>query len=141
MPPTPRLLIVRFGPWSAEKCRATATDQFEDDLAEGRDGRYGISVFGAEVAAGESVDDALLRICKEAPCNGKKVATLWADELPDWTAQVDQPPPHHYLLGEGDLSALPDVDSLALMWSENKRNNPAFGREVEGHGQNSPGSR
>lgn len=120
---------MRFGPWSATRCQETALEQFADDVAAGRRGRYGISVFGDVVGEGESVEDVLKRICVEAPCRGKKVAAVWAQDLQNagWVVSPEMPPRLHYLLGQGDFSQIPDVDSLAVIWMEHKRDNPANG--------------
>lgn len=120
---------MRFGPFSAAGCERNAREQHEQDLADGREPpRFGISVSGDYIAEDESVDDVVARICATVPLNGKTVATVSADTLVGlgWTVNVDIPPPLHYLIGQGDMTTLPDVDSLALVWSQNRTRNPAW---------------
>lgn len=129
MPDTERLLIVRFSPFTAEGCRRNAVDTFEDDLTDGREPpRYGVSAFGTVVERDGPVDAALVRLCKEAPVGGKNVSVVWADELELRGFRVlrDEPPLMHYLVGQGDLSELPDFVGLALLWADHRVQNPAW---------------
>lgn len=123
----PARIVVRFGPWSADACRISAVDQHDDDLSLDRDGRYGISVFCDYVLPDEDVDTVVERICVDAPCGGRKIAVVWAAELElgGWVLEPDPPPDMHYLIGQGDFSQVPDVESLESIWLMNKQNNPA----------------
>jgi hypothetical protein len=126
-----RLLITRFGPWSPEKCDETARDQYNDDLRNGRNPpRFGISVFGDHLRAGENIADVVQRICAGVPVGGKKVAVIWADELEalGWEVHPDMPPDLHYLVGQDDLMQVPNVELLALLWAKHKIDNPAWRR-------------
>ncbi|MBZ4618832.1 hypothetical protein [Mycobacterium avium] len=124
-----RLLIARFGPWSAEGCRKNAQGTYEDDVENGHEpARYGVSVFGGHLRVGETRDDLVCRICGCVPVTGRKVAVVWADELEQqgWAVHLNMPPDMHYLVGQGGLAELPDFDALALLWAEHKVNNPAL---------------
>ncbi|WP_157931128.1 hypothetical protein [Mycobacteroides abscessus] len=126
MPDRP-LLIMRFGPWSAEAGRKTATKQYNKDVDKNRPGRYGISAFGDYVEEGETMDDVLLRVCRAVPVTGP-VAVVPASELESsgFRVEPDMPPDKHYLIGQGDFSQMPDVESLELIWAKNKAKNPAY---------------
>ena len=122
--------MVRFGPFTSDGCRVNAKDTYDDDLDSGRRPRYGVSTFATFVEDGAEVDDAIAHICKTAPCGGRKVARVWSDDLErlGFSVHNDEPPPMHYLVGAGDLAALPDFDALAIIWASNKVGNPAFGK-------------
>ena len=123
------LTIVRFGPFTAEGCGRTAKEQYDDDLVAGRSSpRFGVSVFGDYRIKDETTDDVVRRICSDAPVNGKRVAVISRTELEDrgWSVHQDMPPPLHYLVYVGNLSEVPDVDSLSLLWNEYRINNPAW---------------
>ena len=124
-----RLLITRFGPWSAEGCRLNAQGTYDEDVEnDRRPPRYGVSVFGGRLRAEESRDDLIKRICSCVPVGGKKVAAIWADELEKkaWEVHPDMPPDMHYLIGQKNLAKPPDVESLERVWNEHKINNPAW---------------
>lgn len=118
-----RLLIVRFAPFTAEGCQKNAQATFEDDVDEGRAGRFGLSTSGIFVADDESVDDAIIRLRSIVPLKGKHVAPVWSTELDaaGWTITEDIPPDAHYLVGRGDLTEMPDFADLALIWAQAKR--------------------
>jgi hypothetical protein len=124
-----RLLIARFGPWSADGCRRNAQGTYDEDIQAGRNPpRYGVSVFGGHLHRTETRDDLIRRICSCVPVSGKKVAVIWADELEQtgWEVRPDTPPDMHYLVGQGGFTDPPDVDSLESVWNEHKTNNPAW---------------
>lgn len=58
---------------------------------------------------GESVDDTIMRICANAPVNGRNAAVFEPSDLDAIGLAVhdDIPPPMHYLIGNDDLSTLP----------------------------------
>ncbi len=130
MPEEGRLLIVRFSPFTAEKCADNAQGTFDEDLDEGRTGRYGLSTSGIVVPTAESVDDAIIRLRSIVPLNGKHIAPVWADDLErdGWVVVPDMPPEAHYLVGKGDLSEMPDFTDLALIWADAKRVCPTYTR-------------
>lgn len=123
------LLIVRFSPFSADKCRENAQATFDSDLDEGRPGRYGVSTSGITVRPGESMDAAIIRLRTMVSLRGKHVAPVWASVLEEqgWTVVPDMPPDAHYLIGRGDLTAMPDFADLALIWANAKRVCPTVG--------------
>jgi hypothetical protein len=130
MPEEGRLLIVRFSPFTADKCAKNASETFDDDLDDGRTGRYGLSTSGIAVPTAESVDDAIVRLRSIVPLRGKHVAPVWADDLErrGWVVVPDMPPEAHYLIGRGDLSEMPDFTDLALIWADAKRVCPTYVR-------------
>lgn len=127
-----RLLVVRFSPFSAEKCRLNAEDTYAEDLRKGRIGRYGVSVFGCSVLETDveintpEVDRAITELCRKAPVGGRTISRIWADDVArdGWALVPDRPP--HYLVGVGDLTGLPDFERMALLWSDNRCRNPAW---------------
>lgn len=120
--------MVRFGPFSPEGCKRNAVDTYEDDLDCGRQPRFGVSVFATRVQEGADLDAAIEHLCMTAPVGGKKIATMWLEDIErlGFSVHCDEPPPMHYLVGEGDLSALPDTDKLSLAWANNRIDNPAY---------------
>jgi hypothetical protein len=131
MPEEGRLLVVRFSPFTAEKCAKNAQETFDDDLEEERTGRYGVSTSGIVVPTAESVDEAIIRLRSIVPLTGKSIAPVWADDLErdGWVVVPDIPPEAHYLVGKGDLSEMPDFTDLALIWADAKRVCPTYAKK------------
>jgi hypothetical protein len=123
------LLVVRFGPFTADGCRKNAEGTYVEDVERGGvQPRFAISVYAIEPAEGEDEAAAITRLCLEVPVGGKSVAVITRADLESegWRLEMDVPPAHHYLIGQDDFSQMPDIDGLALIWSTCRRANPAW---------------
>lgn len=127
----PRLVLMRFSPFSAYKLELNAKATFEEDVVAGRQGRYGLSLYGTHISQSDPIESALDGVCRTVPVGGKRVALAWADELREsgWTIVEDVPPEHHYLMGVGDLTEMPDGEQMAIVWSAWRIRNPAWKSE------------
>lgn len=96
------------------------------DEEAGRSPRWGVSAFGSAIQDGETEDDAVKRICEQADKNGNTVAVFSVEDLHaiGFGATLDEPPPGHYLLGEGNLEKEPDYAALSSLLDEHRRKNP-----------------
>ncbi|GGI43947.1 hypothetical protein GCM10010932_02140 [Agromyces flavus] len=123
-------IVVRFAPFTREGLEKSAAKQALSDQAKGRPARRGVSVFATHVDVGESLDDAVRRICEHASrfCGGERVAVVAESTLNQegYALHLSEPPDAHYLVGTADLSELPDFSRLAELLRDDRRDNPGF---------------
>jgi len=125
------LLLVRFSPMNVDALMEDAEDAAAECEEYGDPPVYSISTFGAVKPAGVSVEDLLLRICTEAPVSGKRVWLNTEDALArvGFTAQLSEPPPHHYDVILGDELLLADVERLVKSFEPGRERNPVWKRQ------------
>jgi hypothetical protein len=126
--PPEGLWIVRFSPFSVAGCQKNAQGTFDDDIANGRPGRYGVSAYGFIWNGVQDQDEAIRQLCANVPVGGRTISVVDAVtvQAAGWRIVEDIPPDQHYLIGQNDFSQMPDVDALAVLWATHRRKNPAW---------------
>ncbi len=122
------LLVLRFSPFSVGGLLKNAEGTMKDDLAEGRPPRWGVSVFASTPQPGESADDVVARVAREAPVGGKNVAVVPASKLEEagYPVIADEPPRYHYLIMLRDEAQSSDVEGLAEIFDAHRGRNPTW---------------
>ena len=127
------VVVVRFRPFGLIGLQNSVTKQVLGDEVKGRVPRHGVSAFADKVRAGESLEEAVDRICRSAKdyAGGPKVAFVTEAALNEqgYCLHESVPPELHYLIGGKDLhQPPPDLQLLEAMLQPeaNRRDNPAF---------------
>lgn len=124
------LLLVRFSPMNVQAFMEDAEDSAAECVGRGDPPVYSISTFGAFKPADVTVEDLLLRICDEAPVTGRRVWLNTRSALMKlgFSAQLSEPPPHHYDVVLGGELLLADVERLVKSFEPGRERNPAWKR-------------
>lgn len=115
-------LVVRFSPFLPHRLTENAEDTYFDDQKHGRSPRYGVSVIAGRCQPGETVTQAVARICSASTMTGgKKVAVATGTALRDAGFELVADPttkePLHHLVGTGPLATRPDTSRMAEVLS------------------------
>ncbi len=128
--PSTELVVVRFSPWGIESMTKSMRLQALGDRGKSRPERHGVSAFATALAPGESIDDAIVRLCEAitpAFTNGDRISVVTSSDLRrlGYHVHIDEPPEHHCLIGGADLSNPPDLEHLVTLFRD-RRPNPAW---------------
>jgi len=129
-------VVVRFPPYPAQRLRENAEGTFADDIEQNRrPPRYGVSVLATQCREGETIEDAVQRVCMDTGIGkrSKSVAVTTGARLREYGFDVVADPtshePRHHLVGEDPFSALPDCDTLESLLKV-RMQNPAWNRSA-----------
>lgn len=124
------LLLVRFSPMNVRGFIEDAEDSADDCETRGEPRVYSISAFGLVKTMEQTVDDLVLQICQEAPCNGRNVWLAVGSVLTrtGFRVLLSEPPPHHYDVILGSELRIPDVERLVKHFEPGRQRNPAWKR-------------
>jgi hypothetical protein len=115
-----------------------AQGTFDEDIADGRSTpRYGVSVRAMELGDTDSETEVVDFLCSSTKLGGKSVAVLTLANLSEGGYVLVSDPtkedPHHHLIGQGNLQQMPDTSKLSLMFSNARRENPAWTKRKQSH--------
>ncbi|WP_139824854.1 hypothetical protein [Agreia pratensis] len=128
-------VVIRFTPLIPAKLRENAEDTHHEELRNGRvPSRYGVSVLATHCQDGETIEDAVARVCDATSLQGRTVAVVTGTILRqagfEVVADANDKEPHHHLVGEDPFKAVPRVDELALLLESGRMKNPAWKKGV-----------
>lgn len=126
-------VVVRFTPLGLTGLQNSVKKQVIGDEIKGRTPRHGVSVFADHLRSGETIEQAVDRICIHAKpyAGGSRVAFVTEAALIErgYCLHESVPPELHYLIGGQDIhSPPPPMEALEALFQPetSRRANPAF---------------